>query len=93
MDWNLLIEILMFSVIAVITVVIVPWLKQRIGADRLAQMWKWVCMAVEAAEQLFGSGAGAEKKAYVLDFLARKGYAQTQEVDVMIESAVRELTD
>ena len=46
-------------------------------------------VAVYAAEQLYGAGAGKEKLIYVKGQLAKKGY----KVDVdEIEAAVRELT-
>ena len=46
-------------------------------------------MAVYAAEQLYGAGAGKEKLMYVKGQLAKKGYR----IDVdEIEAAVKELT-
>jgi hypothetical protein len=48
-----------------------------------------VSVAVYAAEQLYGAGAGKEKLMYVKGQLAKKGY----HVDIdEIEAAVRELT-
>lgn len=93
-DWALVIEIALFALVSVVVAVLVPWLKARIGAEKVNEIWKWVCMAVQAAEQLFGSGAGERKKQYVQDFLTGRGYDATDnDVDVLIEAAVRELTD
>lgn len=92
-DWTILVEIAIFCLIAVIAVVLIPWLKEKLGAERVNQLWRWVCLAVQAAEQLFGPGTGEQKKQYVSDFLAENGVEVTPDVDVMIEAAVRELTE
>jgi N-acetyl-anhydromuramyl-L-alanine amidase AmpD len=49
-----------------------------------------VNIAVQAAEQIYnGRGRGAEKKAYVLEFLRSKGYTLDMEsVENLIEAAV-----
>ncbi len=92
-DWSLVIEIALFALVSIVVAVLVPWLKARLGAEKVNEIWKWVCMAVQAAEQLFGAGAGEQKKTYVQEFLSGKGYNITEDVDVLIEAAVRELTD
>lgn len=72
-----------------------PWLKERIGAEKLKNLWKLVCIAVQAAEQLFGSGNGDKKKEYALAYLDDIGVtAKTDEaqLDALIEAAVYELT-
>jgi hypothetical protein len=48
----------------------------------------WVTVAVEAAEQIYtGSGRGAEKKAYVIDFLTEKGFKiDADSLDKLIEA-------
>ena len=92
-DWTTVIEIALFAVVAIVAAAVVPWVKERIGAERFNTLWKWVCTAVQAAEQLFGSGKGGDKKAYVEEFLAAHGYDVIEEVNNMIEAAVRELTD
>lgn len=92
-DWSLVVEIALFCVVAICATVLVPWVKKRIGAEQFNALWKWICMAVQAAEQLFGSGTGERKKQYVLEFLAKNGVEADDQVDVLIEAAVRELTD
>lgn len=91
-DWTIVIEIALFALIAVVAAALLPWLKERIGAERLNKLWRWVCWAVEAAEQLFGAGAGVRKKEYVLEMLAEMGVDITPDVDAMVEAAVLELT-
>lgn len=75
---------------AVITVFLIPWIKANTTAKQQEKMLKWVEIGVRAAEQIFdGDGLGAEKKAYVMQFLAEKGYtANLAEIEAAIESYV-----
>lgn len=73
-DLTPIMEAIIALVAAVITAFVIPWLKGKIDADKLEKIELWVTVAVEAAEQLYvGSGRGAEKKAYVVQFLQEKG--------------------
>lgn len=78
---------------ALVTAFVIPWLKSKIEADKLEQYKEWVCIAVKAAEQIYtGSGRGAEKKKYVLEFLQSKGFTvDFDSIDLMIEAAVLDL--
>lgn len=82
-------------VAAVITAFVIPWLKGKIDADKLEKIELWVTVAVEAAEQLYvGSGRGAEKKAYVVQFLQEKGFTiDPDSLDKLIEAAVFNLPE
>lgn len=91
-DWTVVIEIAVFALLCVVVAAVVPWIKERIGAERFNMLWKWVCTAVQAAEQLLGAGKGEDKKKFVLELLAGQGVDVTPEVDAMIEAAVMELT-
>ncbi len=75
---------------AVITAFVIPYIKEKIGAEKLKKVQAWVNIAVEAAEQLYeGSGRGAAKKAYVVEFLSAKGYTlDPDSLDNLIEAAV-----
>lgn len=77
-------------VAALITAFLIPWIKAKIDAEKLNKVAEWVNIAVQAAEQIYnGSGRGAEKKAYVLEFLRSKGYTLDMEsVENLIEAAV-----
>ena len=61
-------------VLAIITVFVIPLLKEKIGAAKLVQILTWTNVAVKAAEQLYKSEQGKAKKRYVLAFLDAKGY-------------------
>lgn len=85
-----IIEAVIALAAAVITCFLVPYIKSKYGAEKLNEIQKWVCIAVEAAEQIFvGTGLGEQKKAYVLEFLASKGFTiDPDSIDKMIEAAV-----
>lgn len=78
---------------AIITTFLIPWIKSKIDAAKLAQIVEWVGIAVRAAEQIYNeSGMGEKKKQYVLDFLADKGFTlDPNSINAMIEAAVKEL--
>ena len=74
---------------ALVSYKLIPWIQARTTAQQQEMLRAAVSVAVYAAEQLYGAGAGKEKLMYVKGQLAKKGY----KVDVdEIEAAVRELT-
>lgn len=80
-------------IISMVSVVLIPYLKTKIGAEKLETIRFWVDVAVEAAEQIYvGSGRGKEKKEYVLKFLNGKGFTlNTDEIENIIEATVLKL--
>jgi LL-H family phage holin len=80
---------------AVITGFVIPFIKEKIGAERLKKYEHWACLAVKAAEMLWTeSGSGADKKQYVVDFLnnmfnKKKVVITEQQIEILIESAVK----
>ena len=77
---------------AIITATVVPWLKKKMSVQERNEMFKWVEIAVMAAQQLYHNLDGRMRKEYVVRFLERKGYdVDTQEVDSAIEAAVLKL--
>lgn len=85
-----ILEALVVLIGAVITGVIVPYIKSRTSAQQQEELMVWIRVAVTAAEQLYtASGMGKEKKEYVLNWLAMHGISVDNErIDAMIESAV-----
>ena len=79
---------------AVVTCVLVPYIKSKTTTEQQKEINAWVKIAVAAAEQIYtGSGRGEEKKAYVLEWLRAHGVTVDDEkLDAMIEAAVYELT-
>lgn len=78
---------------AIVTTFLIPWIKSKIDAAKLAQIVEWVGIAVRAAEQIYNeSGMGEKKKQYVLDFLENKGFTlDPNSINAMIEAAVKNL--
>jgi hypothetical protein len=77
----------------IITYMIVPFLKSKTSKEQRETIMFWVSVAVSAAEQIFNErGMGEEKKKFVVGFLVEKGIkVSLEELDVLIESAVKEL--
>lgn len=80
----------------VVTRYLIPWIKEKIGADQMATAEKWVRFAVLKAQQVMQSENGTDKKAYVTDFLKEllqaKNISLTDEqLDVLIEAAVKQM--
>ena len=78
---------------AIVTTFLIPWIKSKIDAAKLAQIVERVGTAVRAAEQIYNvSGKSKKKKQYVLDFLADKGFTlDPNSINAMIEAAVKNL--
>ena len=47
---------------ALLTAFLIPWLKRRTSAQDREELLRWVEIAVAAAEQIWGSAQGEEKK-------------------------------
>lgn len=81
----------------IVTVFIIPYIKEKIGNEKLAKYEYWVEMAVRAAEMLFTeSGLGAKKKEYVINFLTdmfnkNKSSITKEQMEILIEAAVKQL--
>ena len=80
---------------AIFTAFVIPYIKSKTSAAQFDKIKTWVTIAVEAAEKLYtGSGRGAEKKAYVVEFLNKKGFEiDADTLDNLIEAAVFNLPE
>ena len=92
MEYNIttIIQAVFALIAAVITVIVIPYIKSKTTAQQQTDIEGWVRVAVSAAEQLYkGSGRGDEKKAFVLDWLKKRHIAVDEaKLDAMIEAAV-----
>ncbi len=96
-DLTPIFQALILLISSVITIYILPKVKavltEKLSAEQRENLKKWVRVAVAAAEQLYGSKKGQEKKQYVIDFLYSKGIVfDVAEVEALIESEVYKLT-
>lgn len=82
------------SIISVlITGILIPYLKQKYGKEKVTSVLEAVEIAVKAAEQIYTkTGQGQLKKQYVLMRLNEQGIKLSEkELDDMIEASVLEL--
>ena len=93
MNFTPIFEALVTLIVAILTCFLIPMIQAKMTAEQLSTAKMWVAVAVNAAEQLYiGTGKGAEKKAYVIEFLKGKGINLDEDsIDKMIEAAVLEL--
>lgn len=92
-DITQIIESSVLLISALITTFVIPVLKQKLSTDKREKLIFWIQTAVRAAEQIYGSKTGQQKKDYVVAFLLSKGIvADIDEVTALIESEVFKLT-
>ena len=95
MDITTIIEAVFALIAAIITAIVIPYIKSKTTAQQQKEINAWVKIAVSAAEQIYtGSGRGEEKKAYVLNWLTSHGITVDEsKLDAMIEAAVYALNN
>lgn len=81
----------------ILTTVVVPYVKEKIGNEKLAKYEEWAMLAVQCAEMIFKEqGMGVDKKEYVVNFLnemfnKNKIVITEEQLNILIESAVKEM--
>lgn len=75
---------------------LVPWLKTHVQTNTLEAAANWAVQAVLFAQQVMKSSSGEEKKETVASFLEQifkqRGLKiSSEELDILIESAVKEM--
>ena len=92
-DYTELLQAIITLLATIITTFVIPLIRKKLSAEKTEELKKWVGVAVKAAEQIYGSKTGTEKKEYVVAFLASKGIVfDVDEVNAMIEAEVYKLT-
>ena len=92
MDITTIFEALVTLAVALVSAFVIPYIKSKHSAEELADFLKWVEIGVAAAEQLYESAQGADKKMFVLDYLADRGYSiDEDDMNVAVEAAVNKL--
>ena len=78
----------------------IPYIKEKLDTNAIELFRIAVKTAVYAADQLYTSGQGQEKKQYVIDLLRKSGYdiddkaiegIIREDVNALIESMVKEM--
>lgn len=81
----------------ILTGVLIPYIEEKIGSERLIKYKEWTKFAVQCAEMLFKEqGVGKIKKEYVISFLndmfnKKKVVITPEQIEVLIESCVKEM--
>ena len=90
-------------ILAIITLIggliaryVIPWLRNKLDDRKIETLISLINVGVYAAEQLYNSDQGKEKKEYVLNLLVEHGYIVdiehvTTDLNALIESTVKEL--
>ncbi len=86
-------QALIVLISAIISCILIPWIKTKTTEGQRQQLVAWTKIAVAAAEQIFrGTGRGEEKKKYVLSFLEEKGITfDENSINAAVEAAVKQL--
>lgn len=86
-------QALIVLISAIISCILIPWIKSKTTDGQRQQLVAWTKIAVAAAEQIFkGTGRGEEKKKYVLAFLEEKGITfDENSINAAVEAAVKQL--
>ena len=93
-DFTSLFEIIISIISVIASCFIIPWLKEKLSAEKLQRLVTLVKIGVEAAEQMYESGTGKQKKEYVMQFLLSKGIVfDEEEISAIIESSVFQLPE
>ena len=74
----------------------IPYAKSKLNKDQMEALQIAVKTAVYAADMIYSSNQGKEKKAYVVNLLAQQGYildtgAVEESTNALIEAMVKEL--
>lgn len=92
-DYTELLQAIIALLATLITTFLIPYINKKLSAEKVEELRKWVEIAVHAAEQLYGSKTGQQKKEYVISLLNSKGIKfDVDDVEAMIEAEVQKLT-
>lgn len=81
----------------ILTGVVIPYVKEKIGNEKLSKYEEWATLAVQSAEMIFSEqGMGKTKKEYVVNFLnemfnKNKIVITEEQLNILVESAVKEM--
>ena len=76
-----------------VTVVLIPYLKSKIGEDKWAKLQEYTVYAVRYAEQIYTPEEWQKKKRYVYDYILTKAEdmglpLSEQDIDTLVEGIV-----
>ena len=88
-----IVEAILTIVLALVSAYVIPWIRTKIGQDKMDQLTCFIDLAVHAAGQLYTPEEWERKKEYVLQLAADKalqlGLGVTEDqLDAIIEGIV-----
>lgn len=84
---------------AVITGILIPYIKTKTSAARMDEIGKWVTRAVQAAELLFDTPkSGDEKREYVINFIdkmfnSKKEVITKDQIRILLEASQAQISN
>lgn len=92
LDFTPLFEAIITLIAAIITMYVIPWLKEKYSAEQLAKLRTVVDVAVYAAEKAYGAGNGDKKLEYVEQVLAVHDIRlDTIRLKALVDSAIKRM--
>ena len=96
---DILFELLKLIVMIAVLLVMryaIPWLRARIGAEKIAEIEKWAKKAVLMAQLVYWNKSGEERKEIVTEFLREMLIAKNisisgEQLEILIEAAVKQM--
>lgn len=81
---------------AIFTAYVIPYVRKAVGDKKLQDIADWAERAVLFAQQTMTAESGADRKAYVLEYLTRYAHdykipITDEQINILIESAVKQL--
>ena len=77
---------------AIVTAKVIPWIKAKTTTEQQNALMSITSVLVFAAEQLYGTGKGAEKLDYVITELEKRGYtADRAAIEAVIKDYAEQL--
>ena len=89
-----ILKLIVMIAVFIVACYLIPWVRGKIGQDKLDEITKWVNAAVLMAQQVYFAKTGAERKAIVVDLLkniliAKNISISDEQLDMLIEAAVK----
>lgn len=81
----------------ILTGILIPYFREKIGNEKIAKYEYWALTAVECAEMIFSNqGEGNAKKEYVVNFLnnifnKKRTVLTSEQIEILVESAVKQM--
>lgn len=96
---DILFELLKLIVMIAVLLVMryaIPWLRARIGVEKMTEIEKWAEKAVLMAQQVYWNKSGEERKEIVTEFLREMLSAKNisisgEQLEILIEAAVKQM--